>query len=299
MIYQSMTEIEIIIINDGSTDSSEEIIQKYCKQDARIIYIYQDNAGVAAARNQGVENSHSDWICFIDSDDIISKYYIETLYNIAIDSKCRLVTCECVEGNRQPLFSQSINTNYVVNQVDENYLCDLINSPSKCYWIVVAKIISKDIINKTPFCEGRIYEDNAVVYKWLFDAGKICSIAQPLYFYRINNSSITHKDFSYKKMDCLWALKQQMEFFSKIHYQKMRILITRRYIFATARLYFEASRSNTEPKIIRQLRRILKRVYCNKKKGIQFSKQERIYIQEAIHPRLMAIYWKLKNILKG
>ena len=259
VIHQSMKEIEIIIVNDGSTDSSAKIVRQYCEQDARIIYIYQDNQGTAVARNTGVENAHSDWICFIDSDDVISRYYIETLYKMAVDSNCRIVTCECVEGNQQPEFHQLISTNYIVNQVNENYFCRLINSSSKCYWIVCAKIISRDIIKNIPFSAGRIYEDNAVVYKWLFEAGKICSTSLPMYFYRVNNSSITHQTFSKKQMDCLWALKQQIDFFSEIHYEKMRQLITRRYILATARLFFEASRMGAESQIIRQLQKILRR----------------------------------------
>ena len=121
-----MNEIEIIIVDDGSTDSSAKIISKFCQRDKRIIYIYQNNQDQGAARNKGVKNAHSDWICFVDRDDLISKYYIETLYKMAIDSKCRFAACECIEQEQQPNFNQLHNANYTVSQISEKYLCGLI-----------------------------------------------------------------------------------------------------------------------------------------------------------------------------
>ena len=79
ILNQTYSKIEIIIINDGSTDNSEKICLELSKKDQRIKYIYQNNAGVTVARKTGVENATGEWISFVDADDILSPYAIQTL----------------------------------------------------------------------------------------------------------------------------------------------------------------------------------------------------------------------------
>ena len=76
---QTYSDIEVILVNDGSTDSSKEICKKYCKQDSRFLLINQENQGLSAARNKGVEISTGEYIVFVDSDDIIKTNYLEKL----------------------------------------------------------------------------------------------------------------------------------------------------------------------------------------------------------------------------
>ncbi len=91
VIEQTLNDIEIIIINDGSTDQSEKIIKTFCQKDNRIIYIYQNNTGVSCVRNKGIEFANGEYIFFLDSDDLIGKHFLENLYNTAKTNNSEIV----------------------------------------------------------------------------------------------------------------------------------------------------------------------------------------------------------------
>lgn len=93
ILKQTYKNIELILIDDGSIDGSSLICKKYLKKDLRVKYIKNTNSGVSVARNTGIENSKGKYICFIDSDDIIERNYIETLHNIILEKKVDVVYC--------------------------------------------------------------------------------------------------------------------------------------------------------------------------------------------------------------
>lgn len=99
ILKNTYKNLEIICINDGSTDNSLEVLNKYKSVDSRIVIINQKNAGVSAARNAGIERANGNFIAFIDSDDWIDKMYFQELINSAIQEKADMVLCGYVESN--------------------------------------------------------------------------------------------------------------------------------------------------------------------------------------------------------
>ena len=83
ILNQTLKDIELILVNDGSEDNTLDICKKYAEYDNRIILINQENKGVSIARNNGINKAKGKYICFIDSDDRIKEEYLETLYNLA------------------------------------------------------------------------------------------------------------------------------------------------------------------------------------------------------------------------
>ena len=82
LLNQDYTNIEVILVNDGSSDSSQKLIDEAADKDSRIVPVYQENAGVSAARNHGIKKSKGDYICFVDVDDCVSKDYVSYMYNM-------------------------------------------------------------------------------------------------------------------------------------------------------------------------------------------------------------------------
>ena len=101
IVKQTLTDIQIIIVNDGSTDNSLDIIKKYAQYDDRFIVVSQENRGSSAARNKGLKIASGDFIAFVDGDDYISSEMYMTMYNSAIKNSADVVVCQFSKFNDQ------------------------------------------------------------------------------------------------------------------------------------------------------------------------------------------------------
>ena len=152
LVNQTLEDIEIILVNDGSPDNSDKIIKKYAKKDKRIVYIEKENGGQASARNMGVKVAKGEFISFVDSDDWIELETLEECYKKAKKEKSDIVQFDLnkvINGEKhyEPFFTlegEDLKKTYILN----------VTSP----W---GKIIKKEIItdNDLYFPEGIIYED--------------------------------------------------------------------------------------------------------------------------------------------
>ena len=105
ILSQTFKDFELILVNDGSPDNSGDICNKYAEKDKRVIVLNQANGGLSSARNAGLnwlyDNSDSQWITFVDSDDWIHPNYLEFLYNGAVNRRGKISICEFVRTNEQ------------------------------------------------------------------------------------------------------------------------------------------------------------------------------------------------------
>lgn len=231
ILAQTFIDFELILIDDGSTDNSGQIIDDFATKDNRIFAFHQTNSGQAAARNFGIKKAKSEWICFIDSDDVVNPYYLEFLYKAATENKVSMSICNIVESDvPEDSFFQKYDYLSTTYNIDEENMMLLEDSISGSYWTIWSKLIKKEIVLSNLFTEGKIYEDNVVAPKWLYDAKRVAIIDVPLYFYTINETGTTQSDFSEKKIDLLWALEQQLSFLDSISFSKMKMRILMMYM---------------------------------------------------------------------
>lgn len=213
VVNQSFKNLEIICVNDGSTDGSETIIKKYVKKDHRIKLITQKNGGLSAARNTGLKAATAEYIMFVDSDDWIEKHTVM----IALDKMLSNPQIDIVNFGANVVFD---NNPYSIINLNEGILnyhkikyngeytlqTDLVIDTTVTAW---NKLYKKSIIDKFSifFPEGLLYEDNAFFYKYVLHASKIYFVPAYLYNYFQRSDSIMGSMFSKKSSRVIDRLK--------------------------------------------------------------------------------------------
>ncbi len=210
LINQTLQDIEIICINDGSTDESLSILDRYKNQDKRIRVFNQENKGQSAARNLGINRAQGEYIGFLDSDDFAKPEMFEKLYGNAKSNDSDITMCSIEVFNEKtqqttehdPYLSLDIFNKSFENRVFSHYDCsDFLFRICVTPW---NKIFKRELIdkNKISFIEGVNFEDNVFCLETLLRAGKITIIKEPLVVYRKESEtsySFGHND--YKKLD--------------------------------------------------------------------------------------------------
>ena len=205
---QTFNDIEVILVNDGSTDNSLEICERYCSQDPRFHLINQENKGQSIARNIGVAESRGELIVFIDSDDIVKIDLLEKLINYISDG-IDIVECnktenfECLNEEEKEIKIKDFESNEALYQCF-NY---------KISWSPVAKLYRREIVEKVPFLENLIYEDfytGIVSLKYINKIRKIDCIG---YYYRYHTSSTMNQKYSEKNLDIFKVGEKLLEDF--------------------------------------------------------------------------------------
>lgn len=185
-----LENIEVILINDGSKDNSLEILKKYCKKHKDWKLIDQDNKGLSEARNIGIENSTTEYIIFLDSDDTLSNDAIEILYNKIVENDSNVVIAGQDNFNSLGI-TQNYTTKYLKNIDNISYkkyphIFDFVHAAGKMY--------KKEHIKNHRFIRGLKHEDNYFTISLFLKNDKIDMINNIVYHHRIregNNKSIT------------------------------------------------------------------------------------------------------------
>ncbi len=221
LLTQTLTDLEIICVNDGSTDNSSKILNDYEKKDKRIIIINQKNSGVCVARNIGIKAASGEYIGFVDSDDWIEPDFYQNLYNIAKERKADIVgTGFCGVKNNQKKTLYSVKE--IKNATTPEGKFKIFKMPTNNY--VWNKIYKKDLIikNELLFPIGMYYEDIVWSSQVMELSGLAVMIPSVGYNYRYNSCSIVHTTYadSKKLIDQAQAHQFQRRFMNKY---KMKI----------------------------------------------------------------------------
>lgn len=190
LIHQDYQNLEIILINDGSTDNSINICNKYKKIDNRIIVINKAHSGLSDTRNIGIKKATGDYIGFVDSDDYIDKDMFKNLIEGAEKYKCEISMCDLVEtynpnekAKRNPLNYIKMNKKQALEQL-------LYDKNIGNY--VIDKLFSKTLFDNISFPIGKLYEDISTTYKLFIKANNIIYIPTTMYYYYQRSDSIVN-----------------------------------------------------------------------------------------------------------
>ena len=209
--HQTYTNIEVILVNDGSTDKSKLICEHYCKEDSRFHLLNQENQGQSVARNVGVEASTGEFIAFVDSDDIILPNYLETLMDYMTED-VDIVESQFTVRKKEFLTEMSQDTKILFEgnseeavKVVPNHLLSV--NP-------VTKLYRRAIVEAVPYLEELIFEDIYSGIGMLKYIRKIVKIDYVGYYYRQHATSTMHRKFTEKNLDVFTVSDKLIDLYS-------------------------------------------------------------------------------------
>lgn len=213
IMRQTMKDLEVILIDDGSPDNSGIICDEWAKRDSRIKVIHQKNAGAGAARNVGLKAATGEYIGFVDSDDWIHPQMYSILYKAIEEKKCDMAMCELSRHNRFIEKYPEI-AGYPITFKSKNEMLARffrINGEDSSIIQLGTKLIRKEILRNFQFIEGTINEDVSAVYDFISCSSLTASIPIPMYYYFINTLGVTRSPVTLKDMEYIHAFQKIKE----------------------------------------------------------------------------------------
>ena len=226
VLNQTYNNIEIILVDDGSTDKSGEICDKYNEKDNRIQVIHKQNGGLSDARNVGIKNARGKYITFVDSDDYLELDYIEYLYNLIKKYNTKMSICSYYIENIKGKRSDS----------GEGYKEELMSTEDALYRMLVekgysvsacAKMYELKLFDDVCYPVGKLCEDNGTTYKLIEKCEYIAYGNLSKYIYLKRDNSIMNSEFNIKKMDLI-TLTDEMYSYLKPKYPSLTDALNRR-----------------------------------------------------------------------
>ena len=211
ILAQTYTNLEIILVNDGSSDGCGRICDEYAKQDKRIKVIHKQNGGLSDARNVAIDVATGEFITFIDSDDYVTDDYIMTLYSLIEKYECKVSIAlynTFVEGSKPKVvnrvYREDCQTN--IKAIEEMFYQEKYDTAS---W---AKLYHSSLFaTGIRYPKGIVYEDLATTYLLIFQSDKVAFCNERIYNYLLREDSSERSPFSSKKMDSALKVCELME----------------------------------------------------------------------------------------
>lgn len=231
---QTYKNIEIILVDDGSTDSSGEICDQYAREDDRIKVLHIENGGLSNARNTGVKESSTDWIVFIDSDDYYDHRAIECLVKLRDKYRVDLVATPVIEvrnygnsdflGDFREKYSGKLDRRTALEQM---FYGNYVGTHSG------GKLYKKEILLRFPYPNGMLYEDLSLAYEHIASCENIAVSALNLYKYYRRPGSIVNSKYSDRLLDFYKAMEWNRAYVERDYPndKEMRRALNVRYVF--------------------------------------------------------------------
>lgn len=286
---QTYKELEIILVDDGSTDTSGIICDECAKKDERIIVIHKENGGLSDARNTGIKIASGEYICFIDSDDFIDAYMLENLYLACVQNEAQISICKrrFVYDNER---FESINKKYstkVFSGIEgfKHFLLEDIDG----FVVAWNKLYKTNLFYNIQYPKGIIHEDCFTTYKLLLASKTVVYIEYIGYFYRQRNDSIM-KNSNFEKDSVILDAYEKILCLVKQKYPELTMAAEYRYVLTN--LYVASKVVNVFGKNSFQVcRRNILKIHIGSNTCFSVSKKLRVYFF-ILFPRIYILIYK-------
>ncbi len=315
IINQTYENLEIILVNDGSTDRCGEICEEFTKKDKRIKVIHKENGGLSDARNVGIKNAMGSFIGFVDSDDYIHETMYEMLYHDLKKYDGDIAICEFQDvdenGKGLEVFKKSNSTEGVeiLNKIDALHLLIEGRCIQSAAWNKLYKI---ELFKNIEFPKGRVIEDRATMYKIFDKVNKIINNKKVCYYYVQRKNSIMHTINCKLIMDSIITMNERYNDLIKyIELKDILVIDKLSYIADCAKIFYEIRLKDKELEEIlnkeyifykRYYKEYQKKLGIHIKNNIEKRKQRRLQFEAwllYLSKRIFKIYSIIISYFKG
>lgn len=249
ILGQTYRDFELILVDDGSPDNCGAICDEYAARDPRIRVIHQENGGLSAARNAGLDVAKGEYVAFVDSDDLLHPEYLNYLMRGIAESQADISLVGFLKFSKERPFPMQIP--YAVKSVKDGLgACRMLyTDEAVIYTIACGKIYRAALFADIRYPVGRIHEDEATTYKLLYEANKVVEIDARLYGYRMNPNSIMGSSFSAKRYQAIDFFRERITFFREQGHPELAELAEQGLLNTIAKMYIMAKNAGVEKDI--------------------------------------------------
>lgn len=215
VLSQTYSNIEIILVDDGSTDNSPTICDEYAKKDDRIRVIHKCNGGLSDARNVGMDYATGDLLSFIDSDDYIAEDMLETLFIQMIEEDSDMAICNFLYVDENGECIKERNVYFPIQDgvfTKEEILTQTAQAHFAPYTAATNKLYKRSLYNNIKFPIGKTIEDAFVAHEIVDQCSRISCTSKPLYYYVQRHNSIMSIKFNLERLDGVEAFAKRAEY---------------------------------------------------------------------------------------
>lgn len=302
ILNQTYTNLEIILVNDGSPDSCGEIADLYSRRDDRIKVIHKENGGLSDARNYGMKEVTGEFTVFVDSDDWLEKDMIKNMVNSSLEYKADVV---------QSAYYYAYDDKLLLDQMYhlQNDTHEILDNKTLMYELVTnekvknfawGKLYKTNLIKDIPFKKGVLFEDVFWAHKVMHRVNTFLIIKQPYYNYYQRDDSIV-ATYSTRNLDIIKGLKERHQFikdyYGELSNESFKILLKTSLIHYNLLLLNNKKDRNGQHR--KEIQKYVKEHYSEFKKAIENDRQLKIQLTFfRIHPYLNICLLLLKKILR-
>lgn len=222
ILNQTFSNIEVILVDDGSTDSSKNICKQFQQIDSRIRVITKINGGLSDARNAGLDVATGDYIIFVDSDDYVNENFVMKLVKSLEKNSAEIAICGFNVVKATNNYEETLDSTAGVFSGRE-LLSKIMGVRGYRYVVAWNKIYKRSLFQYIRFDKGKVFEDEYICSRLLFNVSRVCVVNQPLYNYVQRESSITKSDLSWEKINMKKEMYIQRIDFFKEHQDEMLV----------------------------------------------------------------------------
>ena len=278
VLQQTYKNLEIILVDDGSIDRCPQMCDEFAEKDKRIRVIHKTNGGLSDARNAGLDICKGRYITFIDSDDYVSKNYIELLYNALISNDADVSMVGSTKIQEHTLYCTDLVEGIVEVYKQEKAIVNGLNI--KIQQSAWGKLYPAEYFKDLRFPVGKLYEDLAIFYRILLKINRLVVVRVPAYKYLIRNGSIMQSKFYARQLDEIGIIDEEMDNLI-LHFPEYKTMANGRRLYS----YFVVLRRiNTSENVneYKQEKKVIMDKIRKYAKGMLFKKDINVRLKSKI-----------------